>query len=77
MTKVYRIQDPAPETDVVLLSNSGTFLTPTNLASIRYVFDHDLDLELNIDRQYFSREDLLELRSFLDAVIEYQISKGV
>lgn len=78
MTKVFKIQDPTPATtDAVILLNYGTITTTEQEASIYYVFDHDYDLELTIDRQYFSRDDLLELRSFLDAAIEYQISKGV
>lgn len=77
MAKVFKIQESVTETGVVILSNSGTFLTEDNLAATEYVFDHDYDVELTIDRQYFSRKDVLELRSFLDAIIEYQTSKGV
>lgn len=78
MTKVFKIQDTSVSSDApILLPRFGTFETTMQEASIEYVFDNDHDVELTIDRQYFSREDVLELRSFLDAVIEYQISKGV
>lgn len=76
MTRKFEIVKLTQSSSVVLLSTNGQIETQGDRgASIEYEFDSDGDVHINIDGQYFSKDDLEELRNLIDAFIKYQGGK--